>query len=199
VTLRQPLSRPFLRAPAGTAASEAERAPFPLPRDRTSFSLGEPKALRPEVVSDSFPFETELGPHRHGIWGGKLFGSAMPFGMPFSFDTPRRNPEHPRRREGINSPPLPPGDFVSDAVEVAVVNSAQRYGELVADLEPHRSGLGEPEMVGVGGASTANQTRLRRHKLEVRFVAEAARLADGELTFVNFCWSSVGGKRRGSR
>jgi hypothetical protein len=35
---------------------------------------------------------------------------------------------------------------------VTVMNSAQRYGELVADLEPHRAGLGEPQMVGVGAA-----------------------------------------------
>jgi hypothetical protein len=50
-------------------------------------------------------------------------------------------------------------------------------------------------MVGVGGASAADQTRVRRHKLEVGFVAVAARLADSEETFVNFCGSSVGLKR----
>ena len=77
-----------------------------------------------------------------------------------SLDAPRRNPEHPRRGHGIDSPSLPPGDFVSDAVEVAVVNSAQRYGEFIADLAPHRPGLGELEMVGVGGASAADQTRV---------------------------------------
>jgi hypothetical protein len=50
---------------------------------------------------------------------------------------------------------------------VAVMGSAQRYGELVADLEPHRAGLGEPQMVGVGGASSADQTGLRGNELEV--------------------------------
>src|ERR1700730_4037651 len=77
-----------------------------------------------------------------------------------SFDTPCRNPEHARRSKRVDSPSLPPGDFVSDAVEVAVVNSAQRYREFIADLAPHRTGLGKLEMVGIGGASAANQTRV---------------------------------------
>src|SRR5260370_40191488 len=78
----------------------------------------------------------------------------------FSLHAQRRNPEHPRRRDRIDSPSLPPGDFVPDCVEVAAVNSAQGYGELVADLKPHRAGLGELEMVGIGGASAADQTRV---------------------------------------
>jgi hypothetical protein len=40
----------------------------------------------------------------------------------FSFDPPRRNPEHPRH--GIDSPPLPPCDFVAAAVIVTVMGSA---------------------------------------------------------------------------
>ena len=38
-----------------------------------------------------------------------------------SFNSPGRNPEHPRRREGINSPSPPPGDFVSETMVVAVI------------------------------------------------------------------------------
>src|SRR6266853_6820026 len=68
-----------------------------------------------------------------------------------SFDTPGRNPEHARGRDGIDSPSLPPGDFVSEAVVVAVMASAQRHRELVAHLASHRAELGEPQMVGVGG------------------------------------------------
>jgi hypothetical protein len=143
------------------------------------------------VVSDSSLFETELGPHRYCIWGGKLFGSAMPFGMPFSFDTARRNPEHPRRREGINGPSLPPGDFVSDAMEVSVMDSAQGYGELVADLAPHCAGLGEPQMVGVGGASSTDQTGLCGNEPKVGFVANATGLANRKYTFVDLPGSFV--------
>jgi hypothetical protein len=39
----------------------------------------------------------------------------------------RRNPEHPRRGAGIDGTSLPPGDFVSEAVIVAVMGSEQRY------------------------------------------------------------------------
>jgi hypothetical protein len=49
---------------------------------------------------------------------------------------------------------------------VTVMNSAQRYGELIADLEPHRAGLGEPQMVGVGRASSTDQTGLRGNELD---------------------------------
>jgi hypothetical protein len=62
---------------------------------------------------------------------------SMPFGASFSFDTARRNPEHPRRRERINGPSLPLGEFVSDAMDVSVMDSAQTCSELVADLEAH--------------------------------------------------------------
>ena len=77
-----------------------------------------------------------------------------------SFDTPRRDPEHPRRGERINSPSLPPCDFVSEAMEVTVMGSAQRYREFIADLESHGAGLGEPQMVRISRASSADQARL---------------------------------------
>ena len=46
------------------------------------------------------------------------------------------------------------------AFAVAVMGSAQRHREFIADLAPHRAGLSEPQMVGVSGASLTNQTRL---------------------------------------
>src|SRR5229473_5808238 len=95
-----------------------------------------------------------------------------------SFDTPGRNPEHTRGRDGIDSPSLPPGDFVSEAVVVAVMASAQRYREFVAHLASHCAELSEPQVVGVGGASPADQARLRCHEFEMRFVPMPTRLAD---------------------
>src|SRR5258708_7658047 len=82
-----------------------------------------------------------------------------------SFDLPRGNPKHPRRRDGINSPSLPPADFVSGAMVVPVMCSAQRHRELVADLASHRARLSEPEVMGVGGASPTDQTRLGCNEL----------------------------------
>jgi hypothetical protein len=74
---------------------------------------------------------------------------------------------------------------------VTVMDSAQRYRELITDLEPHCAGLGEPQMVGVGGASSTDQTGLRGNELEVGFVAESTGLADRQYTFVDFPGSVV--------
>jgi hypothetical protein len=71
------------------------------------------------------------------------------------------------------------------------MDPAQRYGELVADLEPHCAGLGEPQMVGVGGASSADQTGLRRNEFEVGFVAESTGLANRKYAFVDLPGSVV--------
>ena len=77
-----------------------------------------------------------------------------------SFDAAGGDPELPRRRDGIYGLSIPPGLFVAKAMVVPVMGSAQRYGELVADLASDRAGLSEPQMVGVSGASPANKTRL---------------------------------------
>ena len=113
-------------------------------------------------------------------------------GVSFSFDAPRRNPELPRRIDRINGLSTPPGDFVSDAMVFPVMSSAQRDREFVADLASHRARLSEPQMVGVSGASPADQTRLRRHELEMRFIAMPTWLADRELAFLDFGGGSVG-------
>ena len=112
-----------------------------------------------------------------------------------SWNLPGRNPKYARGGDGIDSPSPPPGDFVSEAVVVPVMGSAQRYRELVADLAPHRAGLCEPQMVGVCGASAADQTRLRGHEYEVGLVAVATWLADGELAFLDFGGTGFGLER----
>jgi hypothetical protein len=84
-------------------------------------------------------------------------------------------------------------------MEVPVMGPAQRYRELVADLEPHRAGLGEPQVVGVRGTSPADQTRLRCNELEMAFIAMPTWLAEREHAFVYFCGSSVASKTCRSR
>jgi hypothetical protein len=115
------------------------------------------------------------------------FGSGRPAGREVnsvaSFDTPGRNPEHPRSPQGIDSPSFPPGDFVSEAVIIAVMRFAQGYRELVAYLASHCAELSEPEMVGVSRASSAEETRLRCHEFEVGHIAMAPRLADRKFAF----------------
>jgi hypothetical protein len=83
-----------------------------------------------------------------------------------SFDTPGREPEHPRCRDRINSLFPPPSDFIFESMVVPVMRSTKRDGELIADLSPHRQGLGEPQMVAVSGASAAFAYHSRLHSLQ---------------------------------
>ena len=78
------------------------------------------------------------------------------------------------------------------AVDVTSVNPAQRYGELVTDLQAHRSRLGEAKMVGVGWASSADQARLGCHEFKVGLVAQAPWLAEREFAFVDLAWNCFG-------
>jgi hypothetical protein len=74
---------------------------------------------------------------------------------------------------------------------VPVMRSAQRYGELITYLASHRAGLSEAQMVGVCGASPANQTGLRGNVFEMCFIAMPTRLADHQLALLDFDWASV--------
>jgi hypothetical protein len=111
--------------------------------------------------------------------------------LPASSDTSGRDPKHPGSRDGIDRLSFPPGEFVSMAMDVTVMDSAQWHRELVAYLEAHRAGLGESQMVRVSGASPADQTWLRCHELEVGFVAEPTHLADREYALVDLALNCV--------
>jgi hypothetical protein len=49
----------------------------------------------------------------------------------------------------IDSKPIPPGSFVAAAVNLAMVNTAQRYRELVAHFPTERAGLCRAKVMGV--------------------------------------------------
>ena len=72
------------------------------------------------------------------------------------------------------------------------MNPAQGYRELVAHFKSHGARLGESQVVGVSGASAADQTRLRCHEFEVGLVAQSTWLAEGELAFIDLGGSYVG-------
>jgi hypothetical protein len=63
-------------------------------------------------------------------------------------------------QEWIDSDCAPPRAFVASLMILPVVGSAQGNHELVAGLSSHRARLGKPKMVGVSGASPADQARL---------------------------------------
>src|SRR5258707_579260 len=123
----------------------------------------------------------------------KVIDALRQIDAPFSFDAPGRNPERPRRSDGIDSPPLPPGDFVAEAMVVLMMRPAQRYCEFVADLAPHCALLGEPQMMSISRTSPAHQTGLRCHKLEMRFLAfkmAIARSCTSSSGSVSISWMS---------
>jgi hypothetical protein len=77
-------------------------------------------------------------------------------------------------------------------MDVTVMNSAQGHRELVTHLQPHRPRLGKSEVVGVSGASSADQTRLRRHEFEMGFITQSTWLAEGELAFIDLGGNYIG-------
>ena len=59
------------------------------------------------------------------------------------------------------------------AVDLAVMEPADRHGKLVADLSPERSRLGKAQVMGVGRRATAHEARLGRDEPAVFFVAQS--------------------------
>jgi len=55
---------------------------------------------------------------------------------------------------------LPPGHLVARLMELAMVNTAQRYGELITDFETKGSGLGKAQVMRIRRLTTADQARL---------------------------------------
>ena len=66
-----------------------------------------------------------------------------------------------------------------------MVPSAQRHGELIADLPAERTALGEAQMMRITRQTAADQAWLFRHEADVLAVAHAARLWEGKQGFVD--------------
>jgi len=67
------------------------------------------------------------------------------------------------------------------AVKLAVVEAAQRHGELIRNLEAERPRLCESNVMSLAGLTAAHRARLRRYEAEVVFAATAAWLRQGEV------------------
>ena len=80
---------------------------------------------------------------------------------------------------------MPPGAFVADVVELAMMGAAEGDGELVTDLAPESLGLGEADVMGVGRDRATENARLRCDVAEMVLVAEAAGFAEGQRALVD--------------
>src|SRR5271169_2343539 len=94
-------------------------------------------------------------------------------------------PQRASGRGRIDRDLLPPSSFIAASMDLTVMSTTQRHGELIADLAPERPALREAQMVGVRGASTAYQTWLFGNKLEMVLVANAPRLRVDQPAFVD--------------
>ena len=87
-------------------------------------------------------------------------------------------PKPCRDREWLDLFASPPSALVAAPVKLTMVEPADWDGEAVAHLASHCLRLSEFDVVGIGGASTANETRLRSNKFQMIAVALAHRLTD---------------------
>ena len=79
----------------------------------------------------------------------------------------------------------PPCSLVTVAVNLAMMSTAERDGEFVADLAPERTMLGKANVVRICGLPSADQAGLRRDELQVVLVAKAARLGIRQDAFID--------------
>ena len=72
---------------------------------------------------------------------------------------------------GIDVEVFPPGGFVADLVELAMMAAAERDGEFVTDFAAERSGLRKAEVVSIGRLPAADETGLDRDEFQMGLVA----------------------------
>src|SRR5664280_1349095 len=77
-----------------------------------------------------------------------------------------------RDRQRIDLYPLPPCRLVAMPVQLAVMDTAYRDGELVADLAAERPRLGKTQMVSIGRGAAAHHAGLGGHEFAVVLVAQ---------------------------
>src|SRR6516165_11210748 len=132
------------------------------------------------------------------VLGGRGRGSAM---RPRYWGPPRQPPAHSVRRlpepagnlDWVNAGLPPPRALVARAVHRAVMPATEWDRELIADLAAERTGLGEPEVVGVRGLAAAHETRLLGGVAQVLPVAIATRGSEREDALVDALRLTRGG------
>ena len=81
-------------------------------------------------------------------------------------------PEPMSGRQWIEVDARPPGDLVTAAMNLIMVDAAKRDGELVAHPAAESARLSKAEMVGLAGMTPAREAGLRHYEFEMTFVAE---------------------------
>ena len=90
---------------------------------------------------------------------------------------PRLLPEPERDWKRINVEPSPPCSLVTCAMKLAVMDPANRDGELVAHSASECTWLRKGEVMRIRRHAAAHQTGLPQHELPVVLIAQANRFA----------------------
>jgi hypothetical protein len=87
--------------------------------------------------------------------------------------------------DGIDALRLPPGDLIAGAMQVTVMDAAERHRELIAHFAAQRARLHEAQMMGIAGLAPTDQAGLPGHVAQMVLVAIAARCGDREDALVD--------------
>jgi hypothetical protein len=69
-------------------------------------------------------------------------------------------PKRASRGDSVDIGLVPPRGFITAAMHLAMMTTAERDRELIANLSPQSRGLCKPEMMRIGGTPAANQAWL---------------------------------------
>jgi hypothetical protein len=94
-------------------------------------------------------------------------------------------PKHTCCDRRINARLVPPGYFVTTAVDLAMMTPAQRHGELIAYLPPERTVLSEAQMVRIAWRAATDETRLLGDEADMLPVPNTSRLWECKHSFVD--------------
>ena len=89
--------------------------------------------------------------------------------------------------ESINTGLCPPCDFVTRAVNLAMVTAAKRDGEFVADFTPQGRRLREPQMMRIRRLSSAYQARPPGDVFHVMAIPKPTRFRERKRALVDPC------------
>ena len=79
----------------------------------------------------------------------------------------------------------PPSRFIAAPMEFAMVTTAERNSEFIADLAAQCRRLGKAQMMRISRASAADKARLLGHRLHMLAVANASMCWQNQSAFVH--------------
>src|SRR5262249_18944507 len=88
-------------------------------------------------------------------------------------------------RKRIDLQVFPPSRFITCLMQLPVMSTTERYGELITDFQANAARLCKSKMMWVARLSTADQARLRCNEFQMRLVSQPLGLGNGELALVD--------------